>query len=376
MLSDVESLAEIESGWRELAERRGNAFLTPEWLHAWWGGREAEGRAGDHLAVVAVRRSGGELAGVVPLAVEPSGRLAVAHFAGAALGDRFHPACAPEDEQEVAAAALLALEEQGPAWRALVLDRVAVDAEWPVTMAATSARRLASIRRSPAQLPFVPLAGITWEHYLARQSAGFRKRLRYLERSLGRDHQFRIRDGAGPEALRGDLAVFFELHDKRWGERGGSSLASPAVRAVLRDFAASAAQRGWLRLRLLEVDGVAVAALLGWRLGGVYSFYNSGFDPDWSKQSVGLLLVAWTIRDAIGEGASEFDMLLGGEGYKSRFTDRVREAVTITLVPSVSPARVVVSSEALARRAGRRLAGRGGAGRLLRSLGKRLPTSG
>ncbi|MEK6251714.1 MAG: GNAT family N-acetyltransferase [Actinomycetota bacterium] len=56
-----------------------------------------------------------------------------------------------------------------------------------------------------------------------------------------------------------------------------------------------AQQRGWLRLRLLEVDGVAVAGFLGWRLGDSYAFYQSGFDPSWPDKSVGVVMMATTV---------------------------------------------------------------------------------
>jgi CelD/BcsL family acetyltransferase involved in cellulose biosynthesis len=143
---------------------------------------------------------------------------------------------------------------------------------------------------------------------------------------------------------------------------------------MLGDFAAAAQARGWLRLRFLEVNGQAVAVLLGWRIGERYAFYSGGFDPLWAKHSVGMLLVARVIREAIEEDAAEFDMLLGGEQYKSRFTDLYREAITVTLVPAVSPLRFVFAGEAAARRFGRRFAD-GPAGGILRSLAKRIPTS-
>jgi len=35
VISDAGRLREVEDGWRSCAERRGNAFLTPEWALAW-----------------------------------------------------------------------------------------------------------------------------------------------------------------------------------------------------------------------------------------------------------------------------------------------------------------------------------------------------
>ena len=74
--------------------------------------------------------------------------------------------------------------------------------------------------------------------------------------------------------------------------------------------------------------------MLCWRVGDVYAYYNSGFDPDWSKQSVGTVVMGIAIREAIHEEAKVFDMLEGGETYKRKFADKSRPAATFVLTPS------------------------------------------
>jgi CelD/BcsL family acetyltransferase involved in cellulose biosynthesis len=69
----------------------------------------------------------------------------------------------------------------------------------------------------------------------------------------------------------------------------------------------------------MEVDGEPVAAWQGFRYAGAECFYQSGRDPEWDRASVGLLLLAHTIRAAIEDGVGEYRLLRGGEGYKDRF---------------------------------------------------------
>ena len=64
VITDPDHLGEIEADWRSLAERRGNAFLTPEWYFAWL---RSYGQQADS-AVVTVRAPAGDLRGVMPLA--------------------------------------------------------------------------------------------------------------------------------------------------------------------------------------------------------------------------------------------------------------------------------------------------------------------
>lgn len=104
----------VESEWRELAERRGNGFLTPEWFRAWL-------RAyGDDVEpfVPLVRAPGGSLRGLLPVALPRSGPPRVCRLAGANLGDRFHPVCAEGDEAAVASEVGRSLAEQPEPWRA------------------------------------------------------------------------------------------------------------------------------------------------------------------------------------------------------------------------------------------------------------------
>src|SRR5687768_13025687 len=82
MVIDSEAgLAPITERWRELAEIRGNAFVTPEWFLA--AVRSTD--AGAEPAVQVVWDGDGSLLGVLPL-VRSGGGL---RFCGARLGDRF-----------------------------------------------------------------------------------------------------------------------------------------------------------------------------------------------------------------------------------------------------------------------------------------------
>ena len=77
-----------------------------------------------------------------------------------------------------------------------------------------------------------------------------------------RDHAVVVRTSDGPQEARRDLGELLRLHAARWG----SGTFPPSVRAFHADFAARAAEHGWLRLHTLEVDGRPAAVLYGWRL--------------------------------------------------------------------------------------------------------------
>ena len=83
------------------------------------------------------------------------------------------------------------------------------------------------------------------------------------------------------------------------------------------------------------------------------------------------------VREAIGEGAHEYDLLRGTEAYKDRFATERREVETIVLAPARSRALAVARMEAMAWRRSRdlpeglRAAGSG----LYRRAGRLMPTA-
>ncbi|MEJ2888085.1 GNAT family N-acetyltransferase [Actinomycetospora aeridis] len=345
MSRDVEILADpadepgLVDDWRALAEAMGNAFVSPEWYAAYARhyGQEAP------PFVVRVRDADGSLAGLLPLC--RSGR--TVRFAGANVGDRFAPVAAPGRAAEVARAAAGALGR-----RPVTLHNVDVGADWVAALGEGMSGRVAATHLRGGVMPFVPLTGHTWDSFLGARSRNFRSQVRRKERALLEGEGAKVRATAFPGEVRGDIAEFFRLHELRWDSReGGSTITSPTVQAFHADFAAAALERGWLRLSFLEVDERAVAALYAWRIGGRYAYFQAGFDPEWSEKSVGLVLMAHTVREAIEEGADEYDLLLGDETYKARFATDERAVETLVVAGTLDPTRLLAQVDAGLRRA-------------------------
>lgn len=369
LVTEIGEVTALSAEWRELAERRGNAFLTPEWFLAWLRhfGQDWE----PHVAVV--RTPGGTLRGLLPLLSSKSkGRR---ELRVCPIGDRFHPVAEAGDEEAVATAAAPAIAPPGPGLRSLLLENVDTGGEWWRALAKAFPAPLATVERGEATLPFVELAGLSWDEYLAGRSRQLRSQLGRKLRSLRRDHDVQFRRTRSADEVPADLATLLKLHDARWAERSESSaLADPTVRKFHLEFARAAFERGWLRLTVMEVDRVPIAALYGWLIGERWSYYQAGFDPAWSRHSPGFLLLAETIREAIEDGASEYDMLRGDEAFKRRFASSSREVRTILLAPRGQQAHLNAAAVDRLRRAwrtlparprarARRLAGRLGASR-------------
>lgn len=354
--------------WRELAVERSNAFVTPEWFEAW---RRHYGDTGA-VRVAVASAGGGEVAGLIALVGERGGGLRLTRIAGANMSDLVHPVCAAADEVEVALAIQPALQAEPALPAALLLDNVDGAAAWWARIGEAGGLRMAERGRTIG--PYAALDG-DYAAYLGRRSSSFRKRQRRVENRIAREASIEMRRLDGDEVEAG-IATLFDLHDRRWEGRAASSLASPTARAFHVDFARAASARGWLRLWLFEDAGKPVAAFYGWRVGDRYAYYQSGLDPEYGRLSIGQFMHARVIESAIAEGAAEYDMLLGDEGYKASFTDEVRDLRSVVLSRPLSRERFVVGAEIAARRMVRRLPPdlRSNVRARLSALNARLPT--
>lgn len=155
-----------------------------------------------------------------------------------------------------------------------------------------------------------------YETYLGRLSKSLRYDVRKLDKKLFKEGNARIYE---PEDLGEGLNILFEQHRKRWRSRGLPGAFVGRMERFHRDWASLARTNGWLRLRVLEVDGNPIGAIYAMTFNGVCYYYQAGFDPSHSAISPGTLLVAHTIREAISEGVKQFDFCRGDEPYKRRW---------------------------------------------------------
>jgi len=334
-IEDAQRFADLAPEWDALMDDSAadNLFLTWEWLYTWW--RHLAGRR--RLFLLTVRR-GRELVAIAPLAVAPPQLKRLLPFrslqflgTGTVGSDYLDLIVRRGWEDE----AVPALAEHLRAGRAMLeLHQLRADA-----LAWRLAERLDPAGWTCRQVrtdvcPYVPLAGHTWEEYLATLGSAHRynlgRRLRNLRRHFSVDwERITAEEERGPA-----LARLIELHRARWRERGRSeAFASSSLVAFHEAVSRLALARGWLRLLELRLDGRTAASLYGFRYGRAFLFYQSGLDPALAKLSVGLVAMGLAIKSAFEEGAAEYDLLHGSEPYKFLWAQRARELGRMELYP-------------------------------------------
>ena len=136
------------------------------------------------------------------------------------------------------------------------------------------------------------------------------------------------------------------MHELSWAHRGGSDATRfPETRSFLRDVAPRLAQAGWLRVEEIWIEGKCRASLFGIDVGERYSFYLSGYDPAWSKYSLGFALIGLSISGAVERGKRHYDFLRGSEPYKFEWANETRATLAAQLASGSLPSRLAIASD-------------------------------
>jgi len=335
-LSRTEDLQALEGPWRDLvADSAADClFLTWEWLFTWWRhfgtGRQLAvyvGHDSDRLDLLLplATRERQPLRGRPFLTFEPLGT-------GTVRSDYLdvvvRRGCEPE--------ALGMLADRLRRDRVLLsFPRVRADGSAAHELGARLTMDGWRIETADASVcPYITLASHTWASYLDSLGREHRANVRRRIRKLEDNFDVRLERASDETSRREALRILVDLHTRRWNGRGGSTAFNhPALVRFHDDFSRLALERGWLRLYVLRLDGEPAAALYGMRYGPTFLFYQSGFDPRFARHAVGLALMGLVIREAIAEGAAEFDLLHGDEPYKSLWAGRRRQLQHLELYP-------------------------------------------
>jgi CelD/BcsL family acetyltransferase involved in cellulose biosynthesis len=307
VITDVEDLNALSAAWLDLCRKNQvTPFQTPMWLLPWW-----RNFGSNDLAVI-VSRSGDDVDAIAPLYIlrDDESDESLGLFLGTGISDYL----------DVIGDASLVIEEMSKLNCQL----------WDLQQLPPSSSMLRvplpdgfSENVEDQELcPLLPLEGKTFENL---GSSHFQKKLRYYRRALERSGEVRV-ETPNADTLDDLLTALFDLHAARWRRRD-----LPGVLAddVSQQFHRQAARRmldaGLLRLYAIRCNERIVAVFYGFGLNGIVYYYLSGYDPDFEKLSIGTILVAHAVEQAILDGAAAFDFLRGAEEYKYAWgaTDRM-----------------------------------------------------
>lgn len=151
------------------------------------------------------------------------------------------------------------------------------------------------------------------------------KKMRYYQRRLAKQGNYRIEHLTDAEAIKPYLDAFYDQHIERWSL---TPWPSRFLKQRERDFyylqLEVFAAKKELLFSLLYLDDGPVGFHFGFCAPERFIWYKPTYNVKYKKYSPGLILMKECIQYAIDFGCAEFDFAAGNESYKGRFANRVR----------------------------------------------------
>ena len=353
-MSGPKALSSLETEWRALFdETNASPFLSWEWISAWhkWLGRGKRPR-------LLCARKDGALVGLLALGEEERwlkgmfARIRRISFLGEQLGgsDYLDVLALPGYEQECANALFGHLAEHIK-FDILELDGLPCDSPSVPWLAwRFGGDTNFKYRLEPRYVcPQVRLDQSLEELMRSSSRSTYLSRsLRRLRRLPGYDHRV-ITD---PDQAEEAFERFLALHELSWASRGGSSATGlQSLKDFHRDVVVRLASAGRLRFEEIWIDGACRASFYGIGRGERYCYYLSGYDPAWSKYSLGFTVIGLSIAGAVERGVKFYDLLRGAESYKFFWANETRATFAVQVASDSLPARLAVVCDHVAETA-------------------------
>ncbi|NWG13112.1 MAG: GNAT family N-acetyltransferase [Acidobacteria bacterium] len=332
VVSDQTGLLDLKNQWHELLARSNatSPFLTWEWISSWW---RIMSDKNQELFVICVMTESGELLAIVPFLRKVDRACgipaSILEFIGAdddTCADYMDLIVSHRDLDAVADSLLQYFQREGTEkWDVILLSGIPQTGNFRTLVHRFAAHKYEVREQSLDACPYIDLPE-KWEDYLSGLSKKSRYNVGKKRRNLDQVCKNRFHLLVAGDDLDAALERNCELQKKRL-EMKGIDRSSKDTRfyelqsAVAREFH----RKGWLFLGVLEANGRTVASQYAFRWRNKVFHYQTGFDPEFERYSVGLISTGFMIETAIGEKLTEYDFLRGREDYKYHWAKQERE---------------------------------------------------
>jgi CelD/BcsL family acetyltransferase involved in cellulose biosynthesis len=311
LVPDLRSLA---PEWERLAERvDALPFLRPGWILPWL---DAFGTGSPEA--ITVERDG-ELVALLPMQ-RRGGRLR-------SVSNWHSPVFAPLALDGAARDALLAqLFARGRS--SVELNLLDDDLLGSIGDSARGAGRRVR-KRTIASCPVVEM-GDCFDTYERGLSRNRRRSLRRGRRQLEAEGAVSFDVHTGVYGLDAALDELFSVEASGWkGKRGTAIASNPNTRRFYTDVARWAAERGWLRIGTLRLDGRAIACDYSIAFDGAWYSLKSGYEESYRRFGPGALLLREQLRHCCEEGVTTFELLGTEDSFKLSWAERSSERTRV-----------------------------------------------
>ena len=333
LLTTHEQFDELAAAWDRLLEQNATRayFLRWSWNRLWW---QTYAPAESQLYVLACRDGEGNLLGLAPLYWQARTFAGVPHIrelnfigTGTALKTSEHlDILAQKGFERAVAAAIAVFLDARKDWDRLCWWNAPDRSE-----VLPHLQKALNVTATECDHPHYLSTEQDWETLRLTWARKFRYNIERCTRNLSKAHEALFARVASPAELETALDDFVRLHQMRWTSQGhAGSFTFPQFETFLRTAIRTAFDAGQLRFWTYKLDGACVATLVAFVENGVAHYFQGGFDPAYSKHSLGSVMVAQCLQDCVDDlTIDEFDFMGGGSAYKDSWTEHTRTAFAL-----------------------------------------------
>jgi len=300
-----ESFDSLTSYWTDKSHRLrwGSVFVLPIWLKVWW---QVFG-SGAELYLCSVKK-GDKIIGIAPLAIRDK----EASLVGSTdVCDYVDFVVVPGMETDFFVALLDNLRHKGIS--ELHLEPLRADSAVINGLKTLAQKQGYNVLCRRVDVTLELGLPPTWEEYLGMLQAKQRHELGRKMRRLGEEGEVNYRTIEDSRAT-GVIDTFLKLFTESRQDK--AAFMTPKREEFFRFMVEVMAEARLLRFGILELRAQPVAMVMCFDNGDVIYLYNSGYEPQYSSLSVGIISKALCIKDSIKRGRKRFDFLKGAERYK------------------------------------------------------------
>ena len=306
-MSYFENDDQLEKAWSHMLPNCyfNTIFITPEWQATWWKRFKY-----NCTPLIEIVTSGKEAIGVIPLLCEGED----ATFIGDSnVYDYMDFPVLKGHGEEFFSKAWGRLKSMD--WKSLRLESIPEDS--PTLKYLPNIAKVDGFEVDLHESDTTPCMELpdSWDGYLAglrkKDRHELRRKLRRLESNTDfKQYTVQITQ----DSVEKSMEEFFRLMALSSDDKG--AFLTVQNKEFFVDLALQFSATDQYKLFFMEIEGTKVAACICFSYEGTYLLYNSGYDPERSSLSVGLLNKALTIQEAIRLDVKEYNFLRGTERYK------------------------------------------------------------
>jgi CelD/BcsL family acetyltransferase involved in cellulose biosynthesis len=337
-IKDIKAFEALRDAWNLLLQKNPHrdAFLTWEWLYAWW---KHYGKQRELWLVTAWIAD--ELVGLAPLMLEIRRkyglRLRVLCSLGTPDNDVGGFVVRDGDPLFYMAICNYLINQKGR-WDILELNEFLLDSSETRKLITFFTNAGFRYTQKNNRHFYLPIQG-DWQNYNNHLPRKLRATIRQKTALfIARHGEPAFTHHTGHEVTWQDVSAIFEINEHG---RFPFMYRSIEERAFQRELFKFMSVRGWLDIFLLYIKDQPVAYDYGFYYNHKYEDWRTGFNTNYSDLSVGIMIFFMEIEDCFKRAYSEIDFLRGDEYYKSRWQPQERTYTQMRFVAANRPLAII-----------------------------------